>query len=72
MKRVFAIAILATALFDASMSYAWVCTFQGPMGALYSRDGRGYGRNVAYNRALAACRANKVHNGVPCVFRGCR
>jgi hypothetical protein len=71
MKRLFAIALLATTIFGAAGSYAWVCTFVGPMGAVYSRDGGGYGRSAAYNNALSACRIHKVHNGVPCSFQGC-
>ena len=70
MKRIFALVLLTTALFS-STTYAWVCTFVGPMGAVYSRDGGGYGRQAAYNNALTACRINKVHNGVPCSFQGC-
>jgi len=71
MKRFSALVLLVTALFSVVPSYAWVCTFVGPMGAIYSRDGGGYGRGAAYNNALASCRAHKVHNGVPCAFQGC-
>lgn len=71
MKRLSAIVLLSVALFSAVPTYAWVCTFIGPMGAVYSRSGGGYGRTAAYNNALAACRYHKVHNGVPCQFQGC-
>lgn len=71
MKRLFVLALLATTMFSTAASYAWVCTFVGPLGAVYSQDGGGYGRTAAYNNALAACRAHKVHNGVPCSFQGC-
>jgi len=71
MKHLFTIMLLATTFFGTVSSYAWVCTFVGPHGAVYSRNGEGYGKNVAYDRALRACREHKVHNGVPCEFRGC-
>jgi len=72
MKQVIAIAILATALLDVSTSYAWVCTYVGPLGAVYSRDGGGFGRLAAKRNALEACRINKARGVGPCVFRGCR
>ncbi len=71
MKRFIAITLLTTTLFGTASNYAWVCTFVGPLGAVYSRDGGGYGREAAYNNALAACRVHKFHNGVPCSFQGC-
>lgn len=71
MKHIIASMLLTITLLSTATSYAWVCTFVGPQGAVYSRDGGGYGRDAAYNNALNACRVHKVHNGVPCAFQGC-
>ena len=71
MKRLSVVALLMVALFSTATSSAWVCTFVGPLGVVYSRDDAGYGRTAAYNTALAACRYHKARNGVPCAFQGC-
>lgn len=71
MKRLLTLALCSIVMFSSLSSYAWVCSYRGPLGRVYSSNGEGYGYQAAKWRALSICRANKVHNGVPCEFLGC-
>jgi len=71
MKRIFGLALLLTTLLGTSISYAWVCTYQGPLGANYSQNGAGFGYQSAKDNALAACQQGKANAG-PCQFMGCQ
>lgn len=71
MKRIFTLALLLTTLLGTANSYAWLCTYQGPLGAMYSRNGAGFGYQSAVDNALAACQQGKVQNAGPCIFMGC-
>lgn len=72
MKRILVSALLTTMLFGFTTSYAWICTYRGPLGALYSQSGHGYGYDAARYNARAACLAGKVRGAGPCRFLGCR
>lgn len=72
MKSLLSLTILIIGLSSSITSYAWVCTYRGPLGAIYTQNGHGQGYQAARDYAKAACLAGKAHNAGPCRFVGCR